>query len=224
MAAKKKAAPKAAARTRSTAQAKSSGAGTTRARASAKPKAKVAARPQASAKPKAATRPKASASSGAKAAPERVVPRPGAPAPDFALLDQNGDTVRLSALRGKKVLLYFYPKADTPGCTKQSCSVRDHRSGLSKLGVTALGISPDKPAAQAKFDQKYGLGFPLLSDPDRATARAYGAFGEKTFMGRKVIGIIRSSYLVDENGRIAAAWSPVSPDDTVPNAQAALRG
>lgn len=140
----------------------------------------------------------------------------GDKAPQFALKDQEGKTVRLADYRGRKLLLYFYPRADTPGCTRQACSIRDSAPALAAAGLAAVGISPDEPGAQSKFDRKFGLGFPLLSDPDHAAAEAYGAWGEKS------MGIIRSSFLVDENGKIAAAWYKVSPEDTVPNALAAL--
>src|SRR5438445_1560458 len=105
---------------------------------------------------------------------------PGDNAPAFTLLDQAGGKVKLSDYKGRKLLVYFYPKADTPGCTRQSCSVRDARPDLSALGVAAVGISPDGSGAQARFDQKYDLGFPLLADQDRTVASAYGAWGEKT--------------------------------------------
>jgi peroxiredoxin Q/BCP len=130
--------------------------------------------------------------------------------------------VRLSDFAGRRLLVYFYPKSDTPGCTAQSCSVRDHRAGLKKLGVDVVGISPDKPAAQARFDQKFGLGFPLLSDPDHAAAQAFGTWGEKSLYGRKYMGIVRSSFLVGADGRIERAWYGVKPADTVPEARAAL--
>jgi peroxiredoxin Q/BCP len=148
--------------------------------------------------------------------------RPGDTAPGFALKDQRGETVRLSGFRGRKVLVYFYPKADTPGCTKQSCSIRDHRQDLAGLDVDVLGISPDEPKDQAAFDAKYSLGFPLLADTDHAVAEAWGTWGEKTSFGRTSTGIIRSSFLVDEEGRIERAWYGVKPDDTVPNALEAL--
>jgi peroxiredoxin Q/BCP len=148
--------------------------------------------------------------------------RSGDPAPDFALADQSGDVVRLSDLRGRKVLVYFYPKADTPGCTAQSCSIRDHRQDLGGLGVAVLGISPDRPDDQAAFDAKYSLGFPLLSDPDHAVAEAWGTWGEKTAYGKTTMGIIRSSFLIDEQGRIEQAWYRVKPEDTVPKAMHAL--
>jgi thioredoxin-dependent peroxiredoxin len=146
----------------------------------------------------------------------------GDPAPDFALEDQHGKTVTLSDLRGKKVILYFYPRADTPGCTTQACSLRDAREALDSAGATVLGISPDKPAAQEKFDTKYGLGFDLLSDPDHAVADAYGAWGERSMYGKKYMGIVRSAFVIDEQGRIVDAIYKVSPKDTVPKALKAL--
>jgi len=148
--------------------------------------------------------------------------QPGDPAPPFALPDQRGETVRLENYLGRKVLVYFYPEADTPGCTVQSCDLRDHRQDLAGIGAEVVGISPDLPDKQLAFDQKYRLGFPLLSDPDHAAAEAWGAWGEKVRDGRTSIGLIRSSFLVDEQGRIEGAWSPVKPEDTVPKALAAL--
>jgi thioredoxin-dependent peroxiredoxin len=146
--------------------------------------------------------------------------KPGDPAPDFELLDQNENAVKLSGLRGRKVLVYFYPKADTPGCTKQACGLNEV---LGDVGDTVvLGISPDKPSKQAKFAQKYGLGFQLLSDPDHATAEAFDVWKEKSMYGRKYMGIERSAFLVDEKGKIAAAWYKVSPADTPKNLLAAL--
>jgi peroxiredoxin Q/BCP len=146
----------------------------------------------------------------------------GDPAPPFSLADQEGNTVSLADFAGRKLLLYFYPKADTPGCTKQSCAVRDARADLEGRGVASVGISPDTPARQARFDATYSLGFPLLSDPDHAVADAYGVWGPKTFMGKTYDGIIRSSFLIDERGTVARAWYKVGPDDTVPNVFGAL--
>jgi thioredoxin-dependent peroxiredoxin len=148
--------------------------------------------------------------------------QPGDAAPDLALEDQSGNTVRLSDFTGRRVLVYFYPKADTPGCTTQSCSLRDHRQDLAGLDVDVLGISPDRPDEQAAFDRKYSLGFPLLSDPDHAVAEAWGTWGEKTAYGKTSMGIIRSSFLVGPDGRIERAWYRVKPEDTVPNALHAL--
>lgn len=147
---------------------------------------------------------------------------PGSPAPGFALLDQSGTTVKLSDFLSQQVLLYFYPKADTPGCTSQSCAVRDAVINLGELGVVALGISPDSPAKQDKFSKKYELGFPLLSDPDHAVADAYGTWGEKSMYGKKYMGMVRSCFLIDRKGTIKQAWYKVSPGDTVRKAMAAI--
>lgn len=137
---------------------------------------------------------------------------PGDKAPAFTLLDQNGKKVKLSDFKGRKVLVYFYPKADTPGCTAQSCGLRDV---AGEIGDTAIvGISPDEPARQKKFDEKYSLGFPLLADTDHAVAEKYGVWGEKSMYGRKYLGIIRSAFLIDETGRILEAWYKISPKDT----------
>jgi peroxiredoxin Q/BCP len=146
----------------------------------------------------------------------------GDKAPSFSLSDQDGKKVSLSDFKGRKLLLYFYPKADTPGCTKQGCSIRDASKELKKLGVAAVGISPDEPAKQKKFDDKYSLGFPLLSDPDHKVARAYGAWGKKSMYGKTYEGIIRSSFVIDETGKIIQASYKVKPLDTVPNATEAL--
>jgi peroxiredoxin Q/BCP len=148
--------------------------------------------------------------------------QPGNPAPPFALRDQNGNTVSLSDHAGRKLLVYFYPEADTPGCTKQSCAVRDARTEFGSLGVDVVGISPDEPGEQGKFDRKYGLGFPLLADTDHAVAEAYGVWGEKTLDGRTYMGIVRSSFLIDEDGKVARAWYKVKSEDTVPKALEAL--
>jgi peroxiredoxin Q/BCP len=148
--------------------------------------------------------------------------QPGDPAPPFSLRDQSGNTVSLSDHAGHKLLVYFYPEADTPGCTKQSCAVRDARTEFGSLGVEVVGISPDQPGEQGRFDRKYGLGFPLLADTDHAVAEAYGVWGEKTLYGRPYMGIVRSSFLIDEDGKVARAWYKVKPEDTVPKALEAL--
>ena len=148
----------------------------------------------------------------------------GDTAPPFALTDQHGETVRLEEFRGRKLLVYFYPKADTPGCTTQSCDVRDHRQEFVDLGVDVVGISPDEPSAQLAFDRKFSLGFPLLADTDHAVADDWGTWGEKKLYGKAYMGVIRSSFLVDEDGRIEQAWYKVSPSSTVPNAQRELAG
>ena len=148
---------------------------------------------------------------------------PGDPAPDFTLLDQNGEPFMLSeSLERRKAshLIYFYPKADTPGCTQQACGLRDV---AGEVGDTVIvGVSPDPPQRQARFDQKYGLGFPLLSDKDHAVAEAYGVWGEKSMYGRRYMGIVRSAFLVDGEGTVVAAWPKVSPKDTAKNLLAAL--
>jgi len=146
----------------------------------------------------------------------------GDPAPKFQLPDQNGTTVALQDFRGAKLLVYFYPKADTSGCTKQACTVRDAMPDLKSLGIAAVGISPDKPDKQKKFDQKYGLGFPLLSDQDHSVAQAYGAWGEKKMYGKPYQGIIRSAFLISEEGSIIDLWYKVAPADTVLNVRKVL--
>ena len=144
----------------------------------------------------------------------------GDKAPAITLREQSGRTVKLSDFKGRKVLVYFYPRADTPGCTTQACGLRDI---LGQIGDTAVvGISPDPPARQAKFDTKYGLGFPLLSDEDHKVAEAYGVWREKTNYGRTYMGIERSAFLVDEKGKLAEAWYKVSPKDTPTNLLRAL--
>ena len=130
---------------------------------------------------------------------------PGDPAPDFTLPDADGNEVSLSALRGQHVIIYFYPAAMTPGCTKQACDFRDSRSDLSGAGFTVLGISPDSPAKLARFRDKEGLTFPLLSDPDHAVLEAYGAYGEKKLYGKTTVGVIRSTFVVDADGTIEKA-------------------
>ena len=141
--------------------------------------------------------------------------KPGDKAPAFTLLDQDENKVTLSKFKGRKVLVYFYPKADTPGCTKQACGLRDV---MPKVGDTVvLGISPDKPGKQKKFDDKYSLGFPLLADEDHAVAEAFDVWTEKSMYGRKYMGILRSAFLIDEKGKIAEAWYKVSPQDTATN-------
>ena len=147
---------------------------------------------------------------------------PGKKAPAFNLKDQTGKKVKLSDFKGKKLLVYFYPRANTPGCTKQSCSVSESLPKLDKLKIAAVGISPDTPEKQKNFDDKFGLGFPLLSDEDNKVAKAYGAWGTKTSFGKKREGIIRSSFLMDEAGRIVQSWYKVKPDDTVPKALEAV--
>jgi peroxiredoxin Q/BCP len=149
--------------------------------------------------------------------------KPGDDAPDFTLLDQHGEPFSLSeSLKQRKALhlLYFYPKADTPGCTQQACGLRDVAGEVGDTVV--LGISPDGPGKQAKFDAKYGLGFPLLADEDHAVAEAYDVWAEKSMYGRTYMGIVRSAFLIDEQGKVAHAWYKVSPKDTAGNLLKAL--
>ena len=141
--------------------------------------------------------------------------KPGDKVPAFTLLDQRGEKVSLASLKGRRALIYFYPKADTPGCTTQACGLRDI---LGQVGTTAvIGISPDKPAKQKKFDDKYSLGFPLLADEDHAVAEKFDVWTEKSMYGRKYMGILRSAFLVDEKGKIEEAWYKISPQDTASN-------
>jgi len=129
----------------------------------------------------------------------------GDKAPAFSLPDADGNTVKLSDFKGRKVIVYFYPAASTPGCTKQACDFRDSLAPLNDGGLDVIGISPDKPAKLAKFRDAEGLTFPLLSDPDREVLTAWGAFGEKTMYGKTVQGVIRSTFVVDEKGAIEVA-------------------
>lgn len=129
----------------------------------------------------------------------------GDPAPDFRLPDSNGDTVSLSDFRGRHVVVYFYPSAGTPGCTKQACDFRDNLAELNDAGFAVVGISPDKPAKLAKFVADEGLTFPLLSDENREVLAAWGAYGEKQNYGRTVLGVIRSTFVVDADGKIEKA-------------------
>ncbi|WP_435743925.1 thioredoxin-dependent thiol peroxidase [Microbacterium sp. PMB16] len=130
---------------------------------------------------------------------------PGSAAPDFSLLDQDGSTVRLADLRGQKVVLYFYPAAMTPGCTTQACDFRDSISSLQGLGYRVIGVSRDEPAKLAAFRERDGLTFTLLSDPDHAVHSAYGAWGEKMNYGKVVEGVIRSTFVLDEDGTVSHA-------------------
>jgi thioredoxin-dependent peroxiredoxin len=146
----------------------------------------------------------------------------GDKAPAITLDDQDGNPVKLSSFKGRKVLVYFYPKADTPGCTTQSCALRDISGDVGDTAI--IGISPDAPAKQKKFDEKYSLGFPLLADTEHAVAEAFGVWGEKKNYGRTYMGIIRSAFLIDEKGKIAEAWYKISPKDTPIKLQQALAG
>lgn len=144
----------------------------------------------------------------------------GGTAPDFTLDDQGGTPFSLSAQKGRKVLVYFYPKADTPGCTTQACGLRDIKEDVGDTVI--VGISPDTSAAQQKFDDKYGLGFPLLADTEHATAEDYGVWGERSMYGRKYMGINRSAFLINEDGVLEQVWYKISPKDTPTNLMKAL--
>lgn len=146
----------------------------------------------------------------------------GDKAPSFNLEDQEHHKVRLSNFKGHKVLLYFYPKAMTSGCTKQACSVRDHLKELKKMDVVPVGVSPDDSDAQSKFDEKNHLGFELLSDVSHETAESYGVWGTKKMYGKEYEGIIRSAFLIDEKGKVAGAWYKVKPEETVSSVMSAL--
>jgi peroxiredoxin Q/BCP len=137
--------------------------------------------------------------------------QPGDQAPDFTLPDQDGNPVSLSGLRGKTVVLYFYPKADTPGCTKQACGVRDHNADYERAGAVVLGVSPDPVKRIAAFDKKYGLGFPLLSDADHSVAEAYGVWVQKSMYGRQYMGMERSTFVIGPDGVIREVLRRVKP-------------
>jgi len=147
---------------------------------------------------------------------------PGDAAPDFTLPDAQGNAVSLSSLRGKRVIIYFYPAAMTPGCTKEACDFRDSLSSLAAAGFAVIGISPDSPAKLAKFAERDGLTFPLLSDPDHKVLDAYGAYGEKMLYGKKSVGVIRSTFVVDQNGKIEKAQYAVKATGHVARLRAEL--
>jgi peroxiredoxin Q/BCP len=135
----------------------------------------------------------------------------GDTAPDFTLPDQDGEDVTLSELRGRPVVLYFYPRAGTPGCTKQACSIRDHAADYRDLGVRVLGVSPDPAERVAKFHGKQSLDFTLLADEDHAVADAYGVWAEKSIFGKKYWGALRATFILDTDGRVARVFPKVSP-------------
>jgi thioredoxin-dependent peroxiredoxin len=156
-----------------------------------------------------------------------MAPAVGDAAPDFELPDQTGQTVRLSDLRGKPVVLYFYPKADTPGCTVQACGVRDRRADYESAGAVVLGVSPDPVSRIKKFDEKYGLDFPLLADEDHAVAERYGAWVQKRNYGRTYMGVARTTFVIDADGKVASVLENVKPkmhDDDVLVALASAAG
>ena len=136
----------------------------------------------------------------------------GKPAPDFELESDSGETVKLSELRGKPVVLYFYPKDDTPGCTRQACDIRDAWGEFERAGAVVLGVSPDDERSHVKFKQKYGLPFPLLADTDHAIAEEYGVWQEKSFAGKTYMGVVRSTFVIDAEGKVARALRNVKAD------------
>lgn len=137
----------------------------------------------------------------------------GSFAPDFELPDQEGKLHRLADYRGRWVVLYFYPKDDTPGCTKEACGFRDRMGDLQGLGAVVLGVSADDVESHRRFAEKYGLNFPLLADPERQAILAYGAWGKKNLYGKVYEGVLRQTFLIDPEGRIAKVWRKVSPED-----------
>lgn len=137
---------------------------------------------------------------------------PGTPAPPFTLPDQDGHEVSLADFADRRVIVYFYPADDTPGCTKEACQFNDNLAAFDRADVPVVGVSPDDAASHLRFREKFGLHFPLLSDPDHQVMAAYGAWGEKSLYGKTVIGVIRSTFLVDEEGTLARAWYNVRAD------------
>jgi thioredoxin-dependent peroxiredoxin len=148
----------------------------------------------------------------------------GSKAPAFTLVSDSGKKIKLSDFKGRPVVLYFYPKDDTPGCTKQACAFRDASEQLKKLGAAVLGVSPDDEASHVKFRDKYGLNFPLLADPDHSVAEIYGAWREKNMYGKKSMGVQRSTYLIAADGTLAKVWKKVSVDGHDAAVLEALRG
>ncbi len=136
----------------------------------------------------------------------------GQKAPDFEALDAKGETVKLGDFAGRKVVLYFYPRDDTPGCTIEACAFRDDLAKFKKAGVEVLGVSMDSVESHQKFAEKFGLPFRLLADPDGKIVKAYGVYGEKTFYGKKFMGVFRTTFLIDETGKIARIWEKVKPE------------
>jgi peroxiredoxin Q/BCP len=153
-----------------------------------------------------------------------MAPEPGDIAPDFTIPDQDGNDVSLSGLRGRNVVLYFYPKADTPGCTTQACSVRDHRPDYERLDAVVLGVSPDPVKKIAKFDAKFTLGFPLLSDESHAVAEAYGVWVQKSMYGKTYMGMERSTFVIDPAGKVTHVFRKVKPAEHDAMVLAALAG
>jgi peroxiredoxin Q/BCP len=152
------------------------------------------------------------------------IPQTGHPAPDFQLQDQNGNDVKLSRLRGKNVVLYFYPKDDTPGCTQEACDFRDEHSALQAAGAVVLGVSPDDTKSHQKFATKFSLPFALLADTARQVCDAYGVWGEKSLYGRKFLGVTRATFLIDTEGKVARVWPKVKVKGHVQEILQSLEG
>jgi len=148
----------------------------------------------------------------------------GQEAPDFELTSDEGERVKLSQFRGKPVVLYFYPKDDTPGCTTQACGIRDSYDDFGQRGAVVLGVSPDDESSHVKFKQKYGLPFTLLADPEHTVSELYGVWGEKKYMGRTYMGVERSTFVIDSDGRISKVMRKVKPDTHVERVLQALPG
>jgi thioredoxin-dependent peroxiredoxin len=148
----------------------------------------------------------------------------GKPAPDFELTSDSGETVRLSSLRGKPVVLYFYPKDDTPGCTKQACGIRDAYGEFERAGAVVLGVSPDDESSHVKFKEKYALPYTLLADPGHEVADEYGVWGEKKYMGRSYMGVNRSTFVIGEDGTVKKVLQNVKPDTHADDVLAVLSG
>jgi peroxiredoxin Q/BCP len=148
--------------------------------------------------------------------------QPGDPAPDFQAVDTDGSPITLSQFRGKKVILYFYPKDDTPGCTKEACGFRDHFAEVTSRGAIVLGVSTDSSRSHRKFSDKFSLNFPLIADEDRTVVQAYGVWGPKSFMGRTYDGTHRVTFLIDGQGRVERVWTTVKPETHAAEVLAAL--
>ncbi|KAB2668015.1 MAG: thioredoxin-dependent thiol peroxidase [Verrucomicrobia bacterium] len=148
--------------------------------------------------------------------------KPGDPAPAFSATATDGTTISLEGLAGRDVILYFYPRDDTPGCTKEACAFRDGHAKFQAKGAVVLGVSPDTVKAHAKFTEKFRLPFPLLADESKSISQAYGAWGEKTFMGRKYLGVHRVTFHIGKDGRIAHVWATVKPEEHAAEVLAAL--
>jgi len=152
------------------------------------------------------------------------IPNTGDAAPDFQLKDQHGNDVKLSQYRGKHVVLYFYPKDDTSGCTREACDFRDEHSALESAGAVVLGVSPDDTKSHMKFATKYSLPFPLLADTEREVCDAYGVWGEKSLYGRKFLGVTRATFVIDTQGKVARVWPKVKVDGHVREILETLKG